>query len=196
MQDGCRMLEKERILPLTVMTLKFLSICIPNVMGSMALLTVRNCDAIELNEMVLKMTPGECVELYGVDTPACEDEDLVGMPCDDEEFIHHLTPPGRPQYKLKLKCGSMIMLLRNVDVEERMCNGTRLEVLAFVCDNRMLRCRNLLTGRITHITRMPLDYADENTGIAFRRFQFPVRLSYCTTINKSQGRTFDIIMAS
>ncbi|VDN24447.1 unnamed protein product [Cylicostephanus goldi] len=34
-------------------------ICSPNLMGNMALLTVRNCDAIELNEMVLNMTPGD-----------------------------------------------------------------------------------------------------------------------------------------
>ncbi|CAJ0594901.1 unnamed protein product [Cylicocyclus nassatus] len=42
---------------------------------------------------------GECVELFAVDTPASEDEDLVGMPCDDEELIHHLTPMS--EYKLK-----------------------------------------------------------------------------------------------
>ncbi|VDK46793.1 unnamed protein product [Cylicostephanus goldi] len=162
-----------------------------DLIGNMALLTVRNCDALELNLKVLNIVPGECVEFFAVDTPASEDEDLVGMPCDDEEFIHHLTPPGMPEYKLKVKCGAIVMLLRNIDVQERMCNGTRLEILSIMADQRMLRCRNLLTGRNTYITRIPLDFADENTGIAFRRFQFPIRLSYCMTINKSQGQTFD-----
>ncbi|VDN20415.1 unnamed protein product [Cylicostephanus goldi] len=100
------MLEKGITSPLTVFTFP-IHMCIeneeeivkwmytdevirsPNLIGSTPLLTSRDCDGIEQNEIVLNMTQEECVELYGVHTPACEDEDLVGMACDDKEFIHH-----------------------------------------------------------------------------------------------------------
>ncbi|RCN28648.1 hypothetical protein ANCCAN_25608 [Ancylostoma caninum] len=160
-------------------------------LGQMALLTVRNCDANALNELVLKKMPGELVELVGVDTPVKEDDGVNGMPCDDEEFLHQFTPANMPKHKLTLKKGAVVMLLRNIDISAGLCNGTRLEVLSIMCDNRLLYCRNLMNNNTTFITRMPLDYEDECTGIAFRRFQFPVKLAFCMTINKSQGQTFE-----
>ncbi|CAJ0600247.1 unnamed protein product [Cylicocyclus nassatus] len=69
----------------------------PQLMGKMALLTVRNCDALELNEKVLNMTSGDLIEIYAIDTPLTEEEGTVGMPCEDEEFLHDLTPPGMPE---------------------------------------------------------------------------------------------------
>ncbi|RCN33554.1 hypothetical protein ANCCAN_20619 [Ancylostoma caninum] len=160
-------------------------------LGGMAMLTVRNNDAIELNDLILEKLPGETVYLFGVDTPASEDEGSIGMPCDDEEYLHKLTPSGMPRYKIPMKKGAIIMLLRNIDVSASLCNGTRLKVISIMCDQKLLYCKNLLNGKTTFITRMPLDYEDENSGLAFRRFQFPVRLSFCMTINKSQGQTFE-----
>ncbi|EPB65785.1 hypothetical protein ANCCEY_15144, partial [Ancylostoma ceylanicum] len=107
----------------------------PELLGRVALLTVRNCDAIELNETVLRMIPGDITELYGIDTPASEEDGAIGMPCDDEEYLHQLTPSGMPQYKISVKKGAIVMLLRNIDVSERLCNGTRLEVLSVICDS-------------------------------------------------------------
>ncbi|KIH68130.1 hypothetical protein ANCDUO_01536 [Ancylostoma duodenale] len=159
--------------------------------GEIALLTVRNCDTNELNELVLKKSPGDVIDLVGVDTPVREQDGVNAMPCDDEEFLHQFTPANMPKYKLTLKKGAVIMLLRNIDVSAELCNGTRLEVLSIMCENRLLLCRNLLNGKTTFITRMSLDYKDEASGIAFRRFQFPVKLSFSMTINKSQGQTFE-----
>ncbi|RCN38237.1 hypothetical protein ANCCAN_15861 [Ancylostoma caninum] len=42
----------------------------PELLGRVALLTVRNCDAIELNDIVLRMLPCDITELYGIDTLA------------------------------------------------------------------------------------------------------------------------------
>ncbi|RCN30987.1 hypothetical protein ANCCAN_23239 [Ancylostoma caninum] len=68
----------------------------PELLEKVALLTVRNCDAIELNDIVLRMFPGDITELYGIDTSATEEDGAIGMPCDDEEYLHHLTPSGMP----------------------------------------------------------------------------------------------------
>ena len=39
------------------------------------------------------------------------------------------------------------------------------------------------------IPRMALDSGLEDSPVPFRRLQFPVRLAYAMTINKSQGQT-------
>ncbi|KHJ77333.1 hypothetical protein OESDEN_23047 [Oesophagostomum dentatum] len=71
-------------------------------MSRVTLLTVRNADAIELNELALQKLPGDVICLYGIDTPASEEEGAIGMPCDDEEYLHKHTPSGMPKYNLSL----------------------------------------------------------------------------------------------
>ena len=45
------------------------------------------------------------------------------------EYLNSLTPSGMPPHKLLLKVGVVVMLLRNLDVKNGLCNGTRLRVL-------------------------------------------------------------------
>ncbi|VDK50532.1 unnamed protein product [Cylicostephanus goldi] len=66
-----------------------------------ALLTVRNCDAEELNK-VLKKLPGKTVKLIGIDTPSKEDG-LDGLPCNNEEYFHKLMPAALLSRILRLK---------------------------------------------------------------------------------------------
>ncbi|KAG2725146.1 hypothetical protein I3760_01G053300 [Carya illinoinensis] len=47
---------------------------------------------------------------------------------------------------------------------------------------------------LVFIPRIPfLPNVDENSGFPFKRTQFPIRLSFAMTINKSQGQTFDFV---
>ncbi|KAG6527881.1 hypothetical protein ZIOFF_010015 [Zingiber officinale] len=108
-----------------------------------------------------------------------------------EEFLNSLTPSGLPPHIITLKVGCPIMLLRNVAPELGLCNGTRL-----IC--RSLG-RNFINAEIItrphkdtryFLHRMPLK-SEENSGLPFEltRKQFPIRLSFALTINKSQGQT-------
>ena len=73
-----------------------------------------------------------------------------------------------------------------------LCNGVRLKVLNIY--NSVLHC-TILTGSHSDqevlIPRLKLAPSDANLPFTLQRTQFPLRLSYSMTTNKSQGQTFD-----
>ncbi|XP_043484705.1 ATP-dependent DNA helicase PIF1-like [Leptopilina heterotoma] len=85
------------------------------------------------------------------------------------------------------------MLLRNLSINEGLCNGTRMQVLEL--SNNLLRCRMLTgdkVGDIVFINRITL-YCEDIYPFTFKRRLFPIKLAFAMTINKSQGQTFDKI---
>ncbi|XP_033095581.1 ATP-dependent DNA helicase PIF1-like [Anneissia japonica] len=108
------------------------------------------------------------------------------------EFLHSITPTGMPTHRLSLKQGATIMLLRNLDINEGLWNGTRLYIRhrhEHVLDAEILTGSHV-TQRVL-IPQVKLAPSDYNLTFTLQRIQFPVRLACSMTINKSQGQTFD-----
>ena len=125
-----------------------------------------------------------------IDTVECDtDEHITNYPT---EFLNNLTPTGFPPHALSLKEGAIIMLLRNLNIDEGLCNGTRLIVIQM--RDHVLLCKVLTgskSGHQTFIPKIDLISSDPYMPVRLRRRQFPVKLAYAMTINKSQGQTFD-----
>ena len=82
------------------------------------------------------------------------------------------------------------MLLRNLNQSIGLCNGTRL--LVTETGQRLLHCMMLTgtnIGETVFIPRTALNTTDVKWPFTLQRRQFPVRMCYAMTINKSQGQT-------
>ena len=79
------------------------------------------------------------------------------------------------------------MLLRNLNTEGGLCNGSRLVVREIY--DRFLVCETIIGGQLVMIPKIQLYTAKNYLPFKFKRFQFPLRLAYSITINKAQGQT-------
>ena len=152
------------------------------------ILTPKNDASIQLNKQVLQKIPGETRIYYSTDKVLTDDEEeSQNYP---QEFLHSLTPSGMPEHRLCLKIGAIIMLLRNLDIQSGLCNGTRLVVMN-MHDHLIEAVPISKTTQHVLIPRIKLAPSDANLPFVLERRQFPIRLAYCMTINKAQGQTFD-----
>lgn len=104
--------------------------------------------------------------------------------------MNRLNISGLPPHQLNLKIGAVVMLLRNMNPSKGLMNGTRMKVLRMM--DRVIMVE-LLTGTnvgSTHfIPRIKLIPSDATLPFEMSRTQFPIKLAYAMTINKSQGQS-------
>ncbi|XP_035840228.1 uncharacterized protein LOC118487462 [Helianthus annuus] len=104
----------------------------PNYFQERAILAPKNDVVNEINDTLLAMFPGDHKEYLSLDS-ICQSENV------NDNIRHNVYPPpdvlnglkvsGMPNHKLVLKVGVPIMLLRNLDQKNGLCNGTRLQVI-------------------------------------------------------------------
>lgn len=158
--------------------------------SSRVILTTKNDFVNEINDMLIAKFPEKATRFVAIDETV-ESSDQIHY----EDLLHSLNPAGLPPYKLTLKQNCPIILLRNLNPYEGLCNGTRLTC----CDIKThIISAKITTGdfKNTHvfIPRIPLlSSADERLPVPFKRTQFAIKLCYAMTINKPQGQTPDFV---
>jgi ATP-dependent DNA helicase PIF1 len=93
---------------------------------SRVLLSTRNNWVDMINVKMIDRFQGEHTVYYSFDS-AMDDPHNYYPP----EFLNTLTPNGLSPHVLKLKIGCLVILLRNIDPANRLCNGTRLVVRGY-----------------------------------------------------------------
>ncbi|XP_076030474.1 ATP-dependent DNA helicase Pif1-like [Oratosquilla oratoria] len=142
-----------------------------------------NDDVEEINRMVYTKSNGRETLYISEDTAV--NEDGMGM---QTSVYNAMASPSLPLHVLKLKIGSIVMVIRKIR-PPKLCSGTRIMVTNLQ--------KNIIVGKILSgvfqgeqvlLPRITLESTD--TPVHFKRKQFPVKLSYAMTINKSQEQTF------
>ena len=156
-------------------------------MNGRAILAPTNKQVDEINDLITDSFPG---------TPAVltSSDDLINANDFQRyniEYLNTLSPTGLPNHRLFIKPGMPLMLMRNLNPKMGLCNGTRL-IFIKVHNIHLLEC--FIAGgehnqRKVLIPRITLKPKDREYPFEWCRRQFPVRVAFAMTINKSQGQT-------
>lgn len=102
------------------------------------------------------------------------------------EYLNGLNFNGLPPHALTLKVNTPIILLRNIKQADGLCNGTRLIITKLF--TKVIEAR-IITGTATahrvYIPRITFVHKQKELPFAFKRRQFPIKVCYAMTINKS-----------
>ena len=156
-------------------------------MNGRAILAPTNKQVDQINDLITDMFPGTPVVLTSSD-------DLINANDFQRftvEYLNSLSPTGLPNHRLFIKPGMPLMLMRNLNPKMGLCNGTRL-IFNKVHKNHLLECTiagGEHSGRKVLIPRITLRPKDREYPFEWCRRQFPVRVAFAMTINKSQGQT-------
>lgn len=162
---------------------------------SRAILTPTNVVVDDINSQILEKLPG-IVHTYlsqdSIDDNGGEDNDFdAAFPV---EYLNSINMPCLPRHELKIKVGTVVMLMRNLNQIMGLCNGTRMIVTA--CKKNSIECEILCGSQVgtRHlIPRIDMVPSDTKWPFEFKRTQFPIQLCFAMTINKSQGQSLDTV---
>ncbi|XP_052626711.1 uncharacterized protein LOC111893441 [Lactuca sativa] len=158
-----------------------------------AILAPKNEVVQQINDRLLALFPGDELEYLSSDS-LCQSE-FVHNQFDPNlyspDILNGLKVSGLSNHKLILKVGVPVMLLRNIDQKNGLCNGTRLQVKSLgkrVIEAIIISGTNI--GKQTFIPRMSLSPSGKKkVPFKFQRRQFPLVVCFALTINKSQRQS-------
>jgi hypothetical protein len=157
------------------------------------ILCPRNNDVADINAKVLTAFPGDPTICRSADSIHKDSDDGIGKTIPVENLNKYCSP-GFPPHDLVLKVGAPIMLLRNLRPQDGLCNGTRLicrELYPHAIVAEIITGSH--AGKYEIIPRIPFLSSESEFPVTIRRMQFPVRLAFAMTINKSQGQTLKYV---
>ncbi|XP_066351521.1 uncharacterized protein [Miscanthus floridulus] len=126
-------------------------------MSTRAILSTKNEHVDQLNEKMIDRFPGEEKVYHSFDS--VNDDSINNYPID---FLNSITPNGLPPHVLKVKINCPVILLRNLDPNNGLCNGTRLMVKALqdnAIDVEIVGGQH--AGRRVFLPRIPMSPFDD-----------------------------------
>jgi len=163
-----------------------------NLFNGHCILAFHNDTVVQFNSLILDSLPGEAHTFHGINTSDTnkDDPDIEYFPA---EYLSSLDIAGLSPSHLVLKVGCPVML-RNLYPSEGLCNGTQMIVthLGQHCIEVQI-LGGTFHGRRKLIPRIQLATLEGELPFILTRKQFPIRLSFAMTVNKSQGQTLGVV---
>ena len=163
----------------------------PSYFQEKAILAPTNEVVDTINDHLLKTFPGDEMVYLSCDSIDKTDRGgAIDQAIFSPEFINGLKFSGVPNHRLALKVGVPIMLLRNINQSQGLCNGTRLQVTKLTRTSIQAKIINgTHFGNTVILPRLRITPSDKRLPLKIVRKQFPVSVSFAMTINKSQGQS-------
>ena len=161
----------------------------PEFFRDRAILTLRNDTAEEINTHIQKSIPNEEQVFFSANK---SDDNTTEHHHLDESYLQTIKTSALPNHELRLKVGSPIMLMRNLYAREGLCNGVRLTITSmsrYIIEARIMGGAMDGQRRLIPRIRTTVDVG----SFKITRTQFPIRLCYAITVNKSQGQTLSTV---
>lgn len=177
-----------------------------------AVLSMRTKDVASINKQVLQQAPGQAATFLSstrVDTIDSNPElkaksrgphrSRLESGLSDERWLQGLQDNSVPSHTLELKPGCLCFLMRNLSVDEKAMNNSKVQIVTVERQRSTssqrkvyLAIRILATGNLFYLGRMTFYFTTE-CGTRVCRKQYPLRLAYGMTVNRSQGQTLDFV---
>jgi len=103
------------------------------------------------------------------------------------DFLNSIKVSGLPNHSLRLKVGCPVMLLRNINPNEGLMNGTRLEItqlMDFMVEARILTGDKV--GKDVYIPRLLIEPTDKR--VLFKMCRRQLRCGFCNN-HQQESRT-------
>ena len=157
------------------------------------ILVFRNDTVTMFNDLLIQQLPGELHIFNSVNTADINDSaaQMEELPA---EYLQSIQHAALPPSQLCLKLGAPVILIRNLNPKEGLCNGTRMVVTRL--GRSCIEVRILggdFDGQCKLLPRITLSTTEDDLPFILSRKQFPICLCFAMTVNKSQGQSFCIM---
>ena len=91
-----------------------------------------------------------------------------------------------------MKERALVMLLKNIDVNSGLCNGTTMKVISIITKIMNVQITN--GSHIRDYALIPsIEWSRSDSLLSFKlsKRQFPIKLCFAMTINKAQGQSIN-----
>jgi len=105
------------------------------------------------------------------------------------DHLNDLTFPGVPPHDLRLKVGTLCVLMRNMSPAKGLVKNAKVEVSR--CTRRTVAVRVLASGETFRLPRINFEFQPPSFPFRVIRKQVPLRLAYALTFHGCQGATLD-----
>ena len=152
------------------------------------ILSARNSEVDDLNLKLLNEFSGPIKVYHSADTIVDLGEGEIDMY--PAEYLNSINISGIPLATLKLKVGVPVMVMRNLAPLDGVCNGTRgiiTQMSNMVIEIRLMGGTH--SGKTFFVPRIKMELTKGEIPFTLSRLQFPLRLAFAMSINKSQGQS-------
>ena len=152
-----------------------------------AILSTYNQPLEQHNNAIIDGMPGILVEIEACE--ATHPDEANGV-C-SESFMRMYQDVGVPDHVIRIKKGATVHIVRNFMTEGGLLNGKKF---IFVSATRYNMTLHHPSDPNAIVVLPRIKFNIDVDGLKFVRTQFPVKVSFATSVNKCQGKTLDRVL--